>query len=66
MEELQMLEPLVDERSKVHGWRMHVLIEAGYPIDLAEVLADSEADLHEAVHLVERGCAPDIAARILL
>lgn len=54
------------ERSKVESWRLHVLIEAGYPLLLAERLAGSEADLHRAVELVDRGCAPETAAEILL
>jgi hypothetical protein len=54
------------ERSKVESWRLHVLIEAGYPLPLAERLASSEADLHRAVGLVESGCAPATAAEILL
>ena len=63
---MQTLEPEQDERAKVQGWRLHVLIEAGYPIELAERIADSEADLHEAVELVEQGCTPQIAAQIIL
>jgi hypothetical protein len=55
-----------DERAKVESWRLHVLIEAGYPLHLAERLAASEADLHHAVKLVLQGCAPDTAAEILL
>jgi hypothetical protein len=44
-----------------------VLMEAGYPLPLAERLAQSNADLHEAVDLVARhGCSPDVAAQILL
>ena len=54
------------ERAKVESWRLHVLIEAGYPLPLAEKLADSEADLHNAVELVDSGCTHEIAARILL
>jgi hypothetical protein len=54
------------ERAKVEGWRLHVLIEAGYPLPLAERLAGSEADLHRAVELVTRGCEPQTAAEILL
>lgn len=54
------------ERAKVESWRLHVLIEAGYPLPLAERLAASEADLHEAVELVGRGCEPRLAAEILL
>ncbi len=54
------------ERSKVESWRLHVLIEAGYPLPLAERLAASEADLHLAVGLVENGCGHTTAAEILL
>jgi hypothetical protein len=44
-----------------------VLIEAGYPLQLAERLAASDADLHLAVELVSsRGCAYETAAEILL
>ena len=55
-----------DERGKVASWRLHVLIEAGYPVELAEQLAQSEADLHVAVELVRRGCRHETAAQILL
>ena len=56
-----------DERAKVESWRLHVLVEAGYPLPLAERLAQSGADLHDAVTLVtRRGCRPELAAEILL
>jgi hypothetical protein len=55
-----------NERSKVEGWRLHVLIEAGYPLPLAERLAASDADLHVAVELVRNGCEHATAAEILL
>ena len=54
------------ERDKVASWRLHVLIEAGYPLPLAERIADSEADLHHAVELVGQGCTHKTAAEILL
>jgi hypothetical protein len=54
------------ERNRVASWRLHVLIEAGYPLPLAERLAQSEADLHLAVELVSQGCVPKTAAEILL
>jgi hypothetical protein len=51
----------------VESWRLHVLIEAGYPLPLAEKLAAAlDADLHEAVELVHQGCDPRTAAEILL
>jgi hypothetical protein len=43
-----------------------VLIEAGYPLPLAEKLAASEADLHRAVELVQQGCSAETATEILL
>jgi hypothetical protein len=68
VDQLTLLEDVgQDERGKVESWRLHVLIEAGYPLPLAERIAQSSADLHEAVELVgHRGCAPETAAQILL
>ncbi|MGZ4384926.1 MAG: hypothetical protein ACXVZP_06720 [Gaiellaceae bacterium] len=54
------------EQVRVASWRLHVLIEAGYPTDIAERLACSEVDLHRAVELVRRGCRHETAAQILL
>jgi len=62
----QLAEQHQSEREKVESWRLHVLIEAGYPLALAERLAASDADLHHAVELVHAGCSPDTAAEILL
>ncbi len=56
-----------NERAKVESWRLHVLMEAGYPLPLAERLAAAlDADLHHAVDLVARGCDPRTAVEILL
>jgi hypothetical protein len=65
-EKAEILEMDGSERAKVEGWRLHVLMEAGYPLPLAERLAGSEADLHRAVELIRRGCTPETAAEILL
>jgi hypothetical protein len=62
----QIAEHEQDERGRVASWRLHVLIEAGYPLPLAERLAQSEADLHQAVELITLGCEPQTAAEILL
>jgi hypothetical protein len=62
----QIAETGEDERVKVESWRLHILIEAGYPLPLAERLAHSSADLHQAVNLVKSGCIPELAAEILL
>jgi hypothetical protein len=56
-----------NERAKVESWRLHVLMESGYPLPLAEKIAAAlDADLHEAVELVSNGCDPRVAAEILL
>ena len=62
----QIVEHDQTEREKVASWRLHVLIEAGYPLPLAERLAASEADLHIAVDLIAVGCTPETATEILL
>ena len=62
----QTIEHSQTEREKVESWRLHVLIEAGYPLSLAEKIAHSEADLHRAVELVLAGCRFETAAEILL
>ena len=61
-----ILEPLFDERSKVESWRLHILIESGYPLSIAERIAVSEADLHLACELLGQGCKAETAAEILL
>ena len=57
----------VDEAAEVLAWRFDALCRSGYDLDAAAVLAANiEVDLHEAVALVERGCPPTLATRILL
>ena len=58
----------ITEGDRVQSWRLEELERAGYPRELATELAERfDVDLHHAVALVrEQGCAPEIAARILL
>ena len=47
-------------------WRRGRLLQAGFPPALAVVVAaDARYDLHALIGLVERGCAPQLAVRIL-
>ncbi len=55
-----------NEPGRVESWRLHVLLEAGYPVHLAERLAVTEVDLHFAVEILRQGCEPVTAAEILL
>jgi hypothetical protein len=42
------------------------LLEAGFAHELAAELAEnSRVDLHAVLGLIDRGCRPDLAARIL-
>jgi hypothetical protein len=50
----------------VSDWRRHVLEQAGFHPALARQLAaDGGVDLHDLLNLVDRGCPPELAARIL-
>ena len=49
----------------VEDWRKHRLQAAGFDPTLAAELATTETDLHELLTLLDRGCPPDLAARIL-
>jgi hypothetical protein len=50
----------------VTAWRLCRLLEAGFGRDLATWLAgDRAVDVHALLALVDRGCPPDLAARIL-
>jgi hypothetical protein len=47
-------------------WRRAQLRHTGFPRALAaQVAADRRYDLHGLIGLVERGCPPDLAVRIL-
>jgi hypothetical protein len=48
------------------AWRQRRLQRAGFDEQLAEKLAgDRRFDLHAVLELVDRGCRPELAARIL-
>ena len=49
----------------VVAWRSCRLHEAGFPWALADSLARTRTDLHELLSLVDAGCPPRLAARIL-
>jgi hypothetical protein len=52
--------------SDVTTWRRCRLLDAGFDYPLADRLATSRSvDLHALLQLVDRGCPPALAARIL-
>jgi hypothetical protein len=47
-------------------WRRHQLLRSGFSPRLASRIAhDRRYDLHALIELTERGCTPELAARIL-
>jgi hypothetical protein len=54
------------ELERVERWRAAELVRVGFAGDDAVALAARlDVDLHEAIALVERGCPPELAFRIL-
>ena len=55
----------VDHKERlVHGWRVSQLTRLGIPPSLAEAYAD-HLDWHQIARLVQRGCPPLLALRIV-
>jgi hypothetical protein len=55
------------ELEQVERWRATELERAGYSAEAAGRLASRlDVDLHRAVQLVENGCPPELALKILL
>jgi hypothetical protein len=47
-------------------WRRTQLVESGFsPTHAARIAEDARYDLHALIGIVERGCPPELAARIL-
>jgi hypothetical protein len=52
--------------SDVEAWRLRRLVDGGFPLPLAlDLAATPGVDLHALLALLDRGCPPDLAARIL-
>ena len=54
------------DRDGVSAWRRAQLVRSGFPQPLAARVAhDGRYDLHRLIELVEAGCPPELALRIL-
>jgi hypothetical protein len=63
--ELQLLEQTEVER--IERWRAEELERAGYaPRAAGRLAVRHDVDLHAATELIQRGCSPDLALKILL
>jgi hypothetical protein len=55
------------EAELIRAWRLEELTRAGYaPADAAQLADLTHVDLHMAMSLLRRGCAPELALRILI
>jgi hypothetical protein len=55
------------EEQRIESWRMEVLERAGYDRRAAAILAcRKDVDLHQAISMLQKGCSPELALRILL
>jgi hypothetical protein len=56
----------VQALEQVVRWRREQLVESGFaPALAARIAEDTHYDLHALIELVERGCQPELAVRIL-
>jgi hypothetical protein len=55
-----------EETVLVEAWRAEQLELAGYGAAAAELAARHDVDLHVATEMLTRGCAPELALKILL
>ena len=63
--ELHLLEQTEIER--IERWRAEALERAGYaPRAAGRLAVRHDVDLHRAIDLIQRGCEPELALRILL
>jgi hypothetical protein len=65
--EMSAVDQIIEtEVERVERWRAEVLERAGYGHEDAQELASRlDVDLHAALQLIERGCPPHLAVRIL-
>ena len=63
---MKTLSQLKPPGAEVNRWRREQLLLSGFPLPLAASLAeDPRYDLHRLIELVEGGCPPSLAERIL-
>ncbi len=63
---MQMQTTAEQTGNEVVRWRREQLVGSGFPLPVAVRLAkDARYDLHALIELVERGCRPELAVRIV-
>lgn len=63
---MELAVDITDEQVAIEYWRESQLEKAGYPPEAATRLAVNHAvDLHDAIDLINNGCNPTLAERIV-
>ena len=55
-----------DLETAVPTWRFEQFVRLGFTTDLSSALAQSRADLSQVRRLIQSGCPPETASRIVL
>ena len=55
-----------DLESAVRTWRFEQFIRLGFTTELSSTLAQSRVDLSQVRRLIQSGCPPETASRIVL
>lgn len=58
-------DPVDPERAQVEAWEIARMVELGVPPDDALYLARAGVSWHHVHELLERGCPPTLAARLI-
>ena len=56
----------IDRPDPVHEWRVWQLTRLGVPLPLAQAAATNRVNWHQVARLVQHGCPPRLALRIVL
>ena len=55
-----------DLETAVRLWRFEQFVRLGFTTELSTALAESRVDLSQVRRLIQSGCPPDTASRIVL
>ena len=55
-----------DLEAAVRSWRFEQFIRLGFTTELSTALAESRVDLSQVRRLIQSGCPPETASRIVL
>jgi hypothetical protein len=66
MEEYDGDQEREDLETAVRTWRFEQFVRLGFTMELSTALAESRVDLSQVRRLIQSGCPPETASRIVL